>query len=96
MTPVSDRHEPRCKCASCKLGRVSREAATTRRRLRTEEANTRQLLDWYLQTRILNVEDFDLHIGLDAVTLSDGAIDFGELDRRLRMLIERKPYLAAA
>jgi hypothetical protein len=74
---------------------VHREAANYRRRLRVAEQNTRALLDWYLRRWLVDVRDFDTHITLDAVTRPDGALDFAELEHRLRQLLAERPHLAA-
>lgn len=91
---TTGQHPARCRCDGCKVERVHREAATYRKRLRVSEKNTRQLLDWYVGTMLIDASLFDSLIGLDAVTLPDGAIDFTDLLRRLQRLIEERPYLA--
>lgn len=91
---IDGSHPAGCECTACKLGRVHREAANYRRRLRVEQRNTRALLDRLLSGWLVDVSEFE-RIGLDRVTRADGSIDLERLEIELRQLLAERPYLAA-
>lgn len=92
---IDGSHPADCTCTACKVGRVHREAANYRRRLRVEKSNSRALLDRLLAGWLVDVSEFDLRIGIDKVTRPDGVLDFELLERELRQLLAERPYLAA-
>lgn len=92
---IDGSHPAGCECTACKLERVRGQAANYRRRLAVEKANSRAWLDRFLLGWLVNVKEFDEHIGLDKVTREDGLLDFELLESELRQLLAERPYLAA-
>ena len=80
--------------------RASREAARFRHRLRRAEAYIAELNTFavrvLLQDRLHDPDDFDVFIGTDKVTTSEGRIDFRELEIQVADLLRRKPHLSAS
>mgnify|MGYP001295357878 CR=1 FL=1 len=85
---------------------LSDEAARWRRALREEETRhrvtravlretNRILLGIWLQVRLADPSDFDLTVGIDAITDPDGSIDWNRAERRVAELLALKPHLAA-
>ncbi len=92
---IDGSHPAGCDCTACKLNHVRRQAANYRRRLAVEKVNSRAWLDRFLSGWLVNVEEFDEHIGLEKVTREDGLLDFERLECELRQLLAERPYLAA-
>ncbi|GAA3856516.1 hypothetical protein [Tessaracoccus defluvii] len=89
-----------------KIVKVTREAATWRRRLRLTEAQLndaveliklqhRELVTLWLQGWLADPADFELHVGLDLAVGDNGRVDYQALEAATRELLRRKPYLAA-
>ncbi|KQX07336.1 MULTISPECIES: hypothetical protein [unclassified Leifsonia] len=55
----------------------------------------KELIGFHLRGRLRHFDDFELFIGLVNVTDSVGRINYPELERRLEMLLLRRPELGA-
>ena len=82
------------------------EAARWRRTLREEQIRHRAtrailretnriLLGIWLQDRLADPSDFELTVGIEAITDPDGSIDWNKAERRVDELLALKPHLAA-
>ncbi len=85
---------------------LSDEAARWRRTLREEQIRHRAtrailretnriLLGIWLQDRLADPSDFELTVGIEAITDPDGSIDWNKAERRVDELLALKPHLAA-
>lgn len=93
---IDGTHDRGCHCAGCRLDAARRDAAKQRRKRQTADQNLRALLERHLERWLIDPRDFDTFIGLDAVTGTDGSIDWSDLERRVQTLLQLKPHLAAA
>lgn len=93
---VDGSHHGGCHCVDCRLSAARRDASKQRRKRQIADRNLRELLTRYLARWLVDPRDFDTFIGLGAVTNSEGAIDWVELERRVRLLLELKPHLAVS